>query len=248
MKFQHELDGFAFRSFREIADRDYIAARICYHNVLPFQFNWAAQQALEKYLKGILLFNRIPSIRARELGVENPVGHDLLSAYNLIKKNEHIGLELGEKQLLSLEFFNEHGVNRYFNKKLENYEIGVQELDELVSVIRPLCRAIWSYSLPENLAEEFASPGIVTHSTATSKYLRVGRRNVTYPLDGYLERVLGRLDVAEVHWEALTKNNLFFGERDDHDIENSKFLSWAIPTNELHPECIEELKKLVKLV
>lgn len=247
MKFQHELDGFAFRSFREIADRDYIAARICYHNVLPFQFNWAAQQALEKYFKAILLFNRIPSIKDHETKFGRDVGHNLMSSYNLILENPHIGLKLKKNQLKSLEFFNEHGINRYFNKNLNNYEIGVQELDELVSVIRPLCRAIWSYSLPENLAEEFASPGIVTYSTATSKYLRVGRRNVAYPLDGYLERVLGRLDVSEVHWEALTKNNLFFGEREDHDIENSKFLSWAIPTNELHPECIEELKKLVKL-
>ena len=45
-----ELNSWAFRSFRDIADGDYIAARLAYRAQLPAQFLWASQQALEKYL------------------------------------------------------------------------------------------------------------------------------------------------------------------------------------------------------
>ena len=53
------LDDFARRSFFEIADGDYIAARGMYRAKLFPQFLSASQQALEKYLKYILLLNRI---------------------------------------------------------------------------------------------------------------------------------------------------------------------------------------------
>ena len=46
-----ELNSWAFRSFRDIADGDYIAARMAYRAQLPVQFLWASQQAIEKYLK-----------------------------------------------------------------------------------------------------------------------------------------------------------------------------------------------------
>jgi HEPN domain-containing protein len=48
------------RQFREIADRNYIAARQSFRTELYPQFLWSAQQAIEKYLKCILLFNKIP--------------------------------------------------------------------------------------------------------------------------------------------------------------------------------------------
>ena len=40
------LNSWAFRSFRDIADGDYIAARMAYRAQLPAQFLWASQQAL----------------------------------------------------------------------------------------------------------------------------------------------------------------------------------------------------------
>src|SRR5215469_4201744 len=57
------LNGFALRSLRDVADGDYIAARLAYRADLQLQGFWASQQALEKYLKAILLFRRIPNVR-----------------------------------------------------------------------------------------------------------------------------------------------------------------------------------------
>lgn len=46
--------------FRDAADEDYLVARIAARHSLHFQFCWSSQQALEKYLKAILLLNNEP--------------------------------------------------------------------------------------------------------------------------------------------------------------------------------------------
>jgi hypothetical protein len=56
-----QLNSFAFRSFRDVADADYIVARMAYRAQLPMQFFWASQQAIEKYLKCILFIRRVPA-------------------------------------------------------------------------------------------------------------------------------------------------------------------------------------------
>ena len=57
MDLQVVLNTFASDIFRRQADFDYIAARANYRMHLRQQFLWSAQQAMEKYLKAILLFN-----------------------------------------------------------------------------------------------------------------------------------------------------------------------------------------------
>lgn len=44
-------------AFRREADYDYISARANFRMAFPQQFLWAGSQAVEKYLKGILLLN-----------------------------------------------------------------------------------------------------------------------------------------------------------------------------------------------
>ena len=46
------LNDFATRSFREIADQDYIAARLSYRHGLYPQFHWQSLQAIEKHRCG----------------------------------------------------------------------------------------------------------------------------------------------------------------------------------------------------
>lgn len=58
-KLDRRINDFASRSFRDMADRDYIAARLACRAELMPQCLWSAQQAIEKYLKYILLVNRI---------------------------------------------------------------------------------------------------------------------------------------------------------------------------------------------
>ena len=70
-----ELNSWAIRSFRDVADGDDIAARMAYRARLPVQFLWASQQTIEKYLKSILFIRRVPA---------KQVKHDLEPAGTLI--------------------------------------------------------------------------------------------------------------------------------------------------------------------
>jgi len=54
-----QLNIFAIQCFRNIADHDYIAARLAYRARLIGPFHWSALQTFEKYFKAILLFHRI---------------------------------------------------------------------------------------------------------------------------------------------------------------------------------------------
>ena len=62
MKIEVLPNDFAIRCFRDIEDGDYVSARMAYRAGLTMQYLWASQQAIEKYLKCILLPNRIPAV------------------------------------------------------------------------------------------------------------------------------------------------------------------------------------------
>jgi hypothetical protein len=85
------VNDFAIRSFRDTADQDYIAARQSFRARLIPQFHWSALQALEKYLKCILILNRIRAPKSHDLG-------ELLKAMN------DGGLEIGLSRV-SYDFF-----------------------------------------------------------------------------------------------------------------------------------------------
>jgi HEPN domain. len=70
------VNAFATQSFQDQADRDYIAARLACRYELHPQFLWASHQAIEKYIKAILLYNRVKALR---------VGHDLMTALSLVE-------------------------------------------------------------------------------------------------------------------------------------------------------------------
>lgn len=70
-KLDRHINSFATQSFRDQADRDYIVSRLaCRYELFP-QFLWSAHQAIEKYLKAILVYNRVKA---------KNVGHDLAFA------------------------------------------------------------------------------------------------------------------------------------------------------------------------
>ncbi len=48
---------------RDLADKDYISARMSYRVDLTDQFLWSGLQALEKYLKATLLFNNLSTLK-----------------------------------------------------------------------------------------------------------------------------------------------------------------------------------------
>ena len=100
------LIDFAIRSFRDVADHDYISARMSFRAGLFTQFLWSSLQAIEKYLKGIMLLNRIPA---------KNVGHDLGNAMDLI--NQHAPFELSLKAVHRdfIDHLDKYGRFRYLD-------------------------------------------------------------------------------------------------------------------------------------
>jgi HEPN domain-containing protein len=124
------LDDFAERSFRDMAHGDYIAARMACRAALMTQFLWASQQALEKYLKCILLLNRIPAKGVR---------HNLGEAMRKIEDSDKISLDLtrGTEEFISM--LDRFGPYRYLEVSNIGFGADLVTLDRAVWELRRYC-------------------------------------------------------------------------------------------------------------
>src|SRR5207249_2979149 len=108
-KIDRHINGFATQSFRDQADRDYIAARLACRAELMPQFLWASQQAVEKYLKAILLYNRIPV---------HKLTHDLSVLLQLTEKlpPTPFTIDLSVRSRKFIDHLSIYGQNRYIER------------------------------------------------------------------------------------------------------------------------------------
>jgi hypothetical protein len=129
MQLECFLNYFAIRCFRDIADADYVAARLTYRAKLNDQFLWNSLQSLEKYLKCILLLNRIRAPR---------IGHDLRPAITKVGDGG-IALGLTPATTAFIEHVDTYGRFRY--REASPYWFGGQlvMLDRAVWELRRFC-------------------------------------------------------------------------------------------------------------
>ncbi|MES2187902.1 MAG: HEPN domain-containing protein [Pseudomonadota bacterium] len=127
-----QLNSFAIRSFRDVADNDYIAARLCHRAGLTPQFLWSSSQAIEKYLKCILVLNRIPA----------PKGHSLADVLDAFTKKSPFELRISEGTRKFLSYVDTYGPHRYL--EVGSYTRGGEllELDKAVWEIRRYAQPI----------------------------------------------------------------------------------------------------------
>jgi HEPN domain-containing protein len=121
------VNDFATRCFRDAADGDYIAARLARRAKRFPQFLASAQQALEKYLKTILLLNRIPA---------RNVGHDLSKALVLLESHKAFPFRLSPEALKFIEYVDSIGRYRYFEASYYVLDFEILQLDKTVWEIR----------------------------------------------------------------------------------------------------------------
>jgi len=98
------INDFARRSFRDTADQDYIAARVNYVANLPEPFLWCSLQAIEKYLKAILLFN--------DCSAKN-LSHDLEKGLSRVLEIDDIDFDMPADVKRFIRYLNTFGANRY---------------------------------------------------------------------------------------------------------------------------------------
>jgi hypothetical protein len=154
------LNDLAIRSFRDIADQDYIAARLAYHHRLPEPSLWQSQQALEKYLKCILLLQRIPAA---------DIGHNLSKAVERLEESQSVLIHLTPATKSFVGHLQMYGAERYLTTSSVAYGRHVVSLDRAVWELRRFCTL---------------DPG--PHKLE----LQQGRRAPRYSLGGRLEEIL----------------------------------------------------------
>lgn len=125
------LDEIAYRCFRDMADQDYILARVSYRLNLPTNFNWCSLQAIEKYLKCILLLHRIEA---------KAVNHDLEKALEKIKSvkisDSSSQIEFQDSSIEFIKEINMRGQSRYLGKSIYAIPSDITRLDNCIFDIR----------------------------------------------------------------------------------------------------------------
>lgn len=124
------VDDFAVRSFRDEGDADYIAARMACRARLVTPSLWASQQTIEKYLKCILLLNRIPA---------RHVKHDLAAALAAIRSSAKLVLDLPAVVREFIEYINAYGPFRYLEASNVAFGRSLVVLDRTAWELRRYC-------------------------------------------------------------------------------------------------------------
>lgn len=219
---------FINRSFRDIADQDYLSARLLYRADLVPQFLWAAQQAVEKYLKAILLYSDISTKGLR---------HDLDSALDRLNAIKDITFDIPDRIKAFIHVLNEEGPNRYFEYPAVMDRYALHDLDRTVWCLRRYCQWLRGPStggspnpLPDHLAAIHAFPWPQRH-----RFRIAG---------GHLEEILSK--PKHPQREALVWKNFCYGRRSKRRIKSTLHYSFANPTHYLKPEIFDELSKRVQ--
>jgi hypothetical protein len=233
IKSQEELDrrinNFAERSFRDIADGDYIAARLACRAQLMDQFKWSAQQAIEKYFKYILLVNRIPA---------SNIGHDIGKALALtIDVPFEIELDSQSKEFFT--YIGDFGEDRYLTHSWHIMGLVLPIFDKAIWQLRRYCQVldVRGKILPEDEQKLLLSNISELKNSSKNPPHKFKLKN------GFLETVLE--DGEHPARAALLWQNAYFGNSHRKSIRAKDFFQAKNSPLYLYPQMHVELAKYV---
>jgi len=226
------LNEFARRCFRDTADRDYIHARLAYRARLIQPFLWSSIHCLEKYVKAILMYNRIAS---------DALDHTVLKGLRRLRSHGKFQVELDRESQEFVERLEQGAADRYFLSSYNDLPYDIIRLDQVVWVIRRYCQ-------PLDYEVEIDGK-TVNRLTCTLECLEKGLdegSKRTFIENGWLETVL-ESDAKNETRKALIWKNLYFGPSTRR---SAKFLPHFEAGNSpffLYPEAVDEVAKLCKV-
>jgi len=228
-RIERSLNSFATESFRDQADRDYILARLaCRHELFP-QFLWSSHQAIEKYLKAILLYNRINA---------SGVGHNLSKAMSLTKRLP-FNIELSDRSRKFINHLSACGEYRYIDVLYHVDGHILIDLDLAIWELRRYCQVlnVSGKALPpqeQYLLEKAKADLDRSYSEPRHKFRLQG---------GFIEKVLE--DPRHPSRPALQWQNASYGIRTRKTVRIKYHLYAQNPLLYLYPEMLEKLLKYV---
>jgi len=224
---------FINRSFRDVADLDYISARVCHRLDLKQQFLWASLQATEKYLKAILLYNDRSTKR---------LGHGIEKAYGRLEQITDIEFDIPKDVQEFIRYLNIQGPNRYFEYPSFTHGTELLLLDKTVWQLRGYCQ-FFSRQVDTVAGRQVDWFKVQLKSVYAARYQK--RPNTLKIMGGLLEKILDNRG-SELRRELIWKN-FWYGTYTKQKIRNVTFRSGsAHPAHFLHPEIFNELDKRVE--
>ena len=127
------VNNFALRSFRETADKDYIAARMAYRACLFQPFLWSALHCLEKYIKCVLVLNRVKAHK----------GHTVMQGVEKMKQEGNFKLDLSADTVKFIKKLEDYGAQyRYYEVSYHVQPLDIVRFDRAVWEIRRYCQTL----------------------------------------------------------------------------------------------------------
>ena len=224
------VNDFAIRSFRETADKDYIAARMAYRARLIQPFLWSALHCLEKYIKGILVLNRVAAHR----------GHSVIPGIERMKQHGKFELDLSADTVQFIKKLEDYGAEyRYYEVSYDIQPFDIIRFDYAVWELRRYCQPLDYDIVDVNGKKENMLPLELDRIHRA----KANHEKGTCFMGGILEKIIEKKD--DPAREALIWNNLFFGPSRRKSVKMQS--SWESGNSPffLHPEIIDEVLKYV---
>ncbi|MDD2236248.1 MAG: HEPN domain-containing protein [Kiritimatiellae bacterium] len=218
-------NSFIERSFRDTADRDYISARLLHRHQLTEQFLWMSLQAIEKYLKAILLFADISTRHLR---------HDIVAALKEACEISALGLKVTPRAEKFIRYLRDQGENRYFTYPRFTEGDELFHLDHTVWQVRRFCD---DFFFPHDHARQRE------FDQARLRYVqgdKIHENRIKFRLDrrGFLEVVLDGKK-HETLRAALIWKNFYFAGRSRGRVSYTHSKTWTQPSNLIHTEIVD---------
>ena len=216
----------------DMADRDYLAARICWRTRLPEQFLWNALQAIEKQLKAILVLN---NRSARGLS------HDIERALDKVCAIPDLRLDPPTVIRDFVGYLNRHGPNRYAERSITLRGAELFELDRAFWHFRRYCQ---DFRATARYLKKSEDEWLAMHHHWYTDPKHTERPHRFRMFGGYLEDVLDGKKCPE-QYRALVWKNVFYGRRYKPRIEYRPLTQIGDPAHIRHPEVFSELLKIL---
>jgi HEPN domain-containing protein len=225
------INDFAQRSFRDVADQDYISARMSYKAQLREPFLWSSLQAFEKYLKAILLFNRVSS---------KGISHDLLKGLERVENINDIPFSFPDDVKEYINYINDYGTNRYLEYHSYLRDRALLKLDKSIWHVRSYC----FYMRGQLKTSKGKTVELLPFNLKKIETAHKEKLWYKYSIrGGLLEDIIKKRKSA---YNALIWHNFYYGKRQKGLIKkHPNHMSSVNPTLTMHPEVFEELDKLV---
>jgi hypothetical protein len=223
------LNDFAIRCYRDTADREYIHARSAYRLRLVPNFLWSSLHALEKYIKCVLLLNRVKA---------HKIKHEISKGIDLLNKNGPFEIHLSKSTVEFIKFLERGAEFRYFEVSLGNRSLDLLDLDRSVSEIRRYCQV-----LNHDIEVQGLKKNILKENLQRIEQNTPGQDGFLPLTGGLLEKTLK--DKKNPAREMLVWSNLFFYERKRKTVRMPNYSEFANAPMSMYPEVIDEAEKYV---